>query len=122
MSDPDPELSGTDDTSSSVASGHSKASFEIRAAHEEEKTPVPIGEVVSFENENFKGRMLVRIKEDERFASYFASKKRLCSVVVTGKFKNKTAVQDLMTGQEFEQPLDASPGWFLVNAAIQAFK
>lgn len=100
----------------------SDASFVIRTGHAQESKPIPLGEILSFESANFKGQVLVRVKEDKRFASYFVNKRRLSSVVVTGRFKSRAALGDLLTGQEFKEPLKSSPGWFLVNAVLQAFK
>jgi hypothetical protein len=96
--------------------------YKIKPSHTDKAAPIPVGEVVAFDNANFKGRMLVRVKEDDRFSSYFASKRRLSSVVVTGQFKAQTAIADVLTGQEFQKPLQASSSWYLVNAVIQAFK
>ena len=55
------------------------------------------------------------------FYSYFEGKKRLSSILITGKFKQDVGLSEVFTGQEFSFPV-RKPSDFIVSAILKFFK
>jgi len=88
--------------------------------------PVPLGEVFKFESDLFIGKGLIRIRRTKTNTSgeaenqndettYFKDRKRFTQVVIQGKFKEKIPVTDVVTGRDYEKPLQKSPPKFIAR-------
>jgi len=90
-----------------------------------EKPPISLASPLPFDftTSLFQGQMFLRYNSDRQPASapYFQGKKRLQSVVITGRFKREVPFADLLTGQEFCHNIK-SPGAILSKALLGAIK
>jgi hypothetical protein len=86
--------------------------------------PLPIdGRSVPVETALVKGHMCFRIRGvgGAVVAKYFEGRNRLSSFVVSGRFKQALAFEDVQTGQEFCHPVK-QPSSFLSAAIVRFFK
>mmetsp|Transcript_15363 Transcript_15363/g.18634 ORF Transcript_15363/g.18634 Transcript_15363/m.18634 type:complete len:316 (-) Transcript_15363:1959-2906(-) len=79
------------------------------------------GSVYDFESECFKGKFIFRLNSMEQAKSYFEGKRRLSSVVISGKFKKELSFEDVQTGQEFPNPVQ-KPSQFIYKPILAFFR
>mmetsp|Transcript_1832 Transcript_1832/g.2361 ORF Transcript_1832/g.2361 Transcript_1832/m.2361 type:complete len:326 (-) Transcript_1832:1215-2192(-) len=91
-------------------------------AHENATTNIPINGIpFNFETSCFAGKLLFRSHTMPEAEAYFKGKKRLSSMVISGKFKKPLNFKDVQTGQEFPQPVKKPPS-IVYKPAIAFFK
>jgi len=90
-----------------------------------ERPPLSLssGSPFPFQTRLFRGEMLLRYDSARQPSSapYFDGKRRLQSVVITGRFQREVAFHDLLTGQEFCHNVK-SPGTMMSKALLSAIK
>lgn len=74
----------------------------------------------SFETDLFVGKIMIRLRSHEKSASYFEGKRRLSSILITGKFKREVGLSQVFTGQEFSYPV-RKPSDFIVSTIVKFF-
>jgi hypothetical protein len=75
----------------------------------------------AFETSMFRGQVMTRTHRNPKCAEYFAGKRRMSSVVITGQFKHPISFADLVTGQEFCHPVKR-PGIIMSRALMAVLK
>lgn len=75
----------------------------------------------SFETPFFKGKVVLRVAGVASSGStpYFHGRKRLMDTVVQGRFKHRTCVGDVLTGQFFDLPWSQLPPRWVVSAIFR---
>ena len=90
------------------------------------QTSIPIGIPIDFETSLFKGRFLIRIKNDfnidEASKSYFDNRKRMRQYVVQGQFKEEIKMSDVYVGDFYQKPLGVVPPPFIDKIMKASFQ
>jgi hypothetical protein len=78
-------------------------------SHNEQFSPLPLGEAIEFETDLFKGKIILRLRNifdnvPDDHTEYFKGNKKFKNIVIQGQFKERLNMSDVWFGDVYEKP------------------